>query len=329
MRASRYAVVVISDGQLLPAAKCLCDRLARMNPRADTDIVLFSDVLSLRQHRFTVLSSATLGLPKVSFETRSYVTAATYHRLFVPTALAETYERILYLDVDVLPFSAAIFDLFDAPMRGAPIAACRDHTTFSPSWNRTGKTFDGEFEYDRYFNAGVLLIDVTAFIEAKLGEQAHALIANRPPGNPLPHLDQTALNLAAAGQWVEMSPAMNMWPGLLPTIVAERYPPKILHYYGHRKPWNTPTHAYNHPTRRALMVDLLRAGEWRFLLRHTNLRAMTRHRAKLLLRTAFRDRFADHLLEIDLPYISENNGDLVEYLTSTPFIDREMVGTAS
>lgn len=91
--------------------------------------------------------------------TLSY-TSATYNRFLIPMLLDSDIDRALYLDADILCFGS-ISELFSLNIDQVLLAAIEDH-----SWNGGKNKVSAEklrktgFKCDRYFNAGVLLINL-------------------------------------------------------------------------------------------------------------------------------------------------------------------------
>jgi len=251
-----------------PPAKWLWLRLRELNPRADTDIILISpsrltEIGGRVVSRGGSIASSDLRLPNLDFPTSHRVSSAAYWRLAASRLLADRYRRLLYIDIDTLPADAALFDAFDYDMRAMPIAAAREVQHFRTSEH--GRVEDGEVVFDRYFNSGVQLIDTERFVAADLEARVYEVIQRH--GSKLRLQDQSALNLAIEGQWAELSPAYNFWPGALGTIMEARCTPRIIHYYGETKPWSFPSPYRTHREQRRLRSWLLQQGELRFLLK--------------------------------------------------------------
>lgn len=242
----RNAVVIVSDEKLFPAGAFLAERLAALNDRDDTDIVLFTD--SARE-----LETAAV-LPDLPYRVRSMVrpprlasgamVAPTWFRFFLPEALSDTYRRLLYLDVDVWVEDARPFALFDLDMAGSTVAAVRDACIAYMRDTVEIETVLGKGGDSRYFNAGVLLIDVARAVADDMFGSLVELA-----GKPLRYSDQTALNMLFRGRWVELSPAFNMMLQTWSSFARRVYEPAIVHFAGGRKPWMGAKFDVPHPAR--------------------------------------------------------------------------------
>lgn len=130
-----------------------------------------------------------------------------------------TLEEFTYLDVDIL----VLGDLGDMPSArslGAPIAAVSDI-----SMKR------------RYFNAGVMSIDLIRFNEMDICNKANNHLKTR---QRLMYWDQDALNYACNDSWAEIDIKWN-WQKHLREDFQETHIgdwPKIIHFITTSKPWH-------------------------------------------------------------------------------------------
>lgn len=162
----------------------------------------------------------------------------TYWRLPAIDALASDYDRILYLDTDVVVVRAGLSRIFDIDMQGAPLAAVLDvHQRHRP--NRQLREFDAMgYSVAPYFNAGVLLIDGRAW---KYGDTFNALmtLAQTRPDLLFCH-DQSLLNVHFYQNWLELSPLWNWQNSNRVNMVGEALSPFLIHFVGATKPWDAP-----------------------------------------------------------------------------------------
>lgn len=128
---------------------------------------------------------------------------STLYRLLAPDVLSEI-DKILYLDADMI-VTGMIKDIFDIELGSRLLGVvpaggwCVDNNY--PEWlKRSPET--------PYFNAGVLLMNLALMRELKFGEKVMDLfIANH---DSYKFLDQDALNIAADGNLVILSPKYNL-----------------------------------------------------------------------------------------------------------------------
>ena len=196
--------------------------------------------------------------------TVNHITISAYFRLFVGKIFAE-YKKILYLDCDLIA-TTDIAKLYYLDIGNSPIAAALD-TTISHSlttggldaavWNRFRKYMSDTLNFTsqtKYFNSGVMIIDIEKFNETDLDY----LIDLAQRNNKFFH-DQNVLNAAFEGNYFELSPTWNFqWNikfhstdykyVLPPEILAFYEDPSvqanIVHFTSHEKPWKNPYHTF-------------------------------------------------------------------------------------
>ncbi|MEJ0013635.1 MAG: glycosyltransferase [Bauldia sp.] len=252
----RYAVAMVADQAMIPAAAYLANRLAALNYRDDTEILIFSD--SMEGLTAAKAFGVPAGLRYVDFSGKlprvnDRVSGATFFRLFLPDVVPASIERILYLDTDIAIENALLFRLFDLDMGGHTIAAVRDLLAIlEPSANvrrEVARSGDG-----RYFNAGVVLIDRAAYVAARSSRALVAVVARERTH------DQAALNTVFSRRWLELSPAMNTMMAIWNSFVRRVFPPVVVHFAGTAKPWQA-GFVEDHPVR-ADMVSYFRNSPW-------------------------------------------------------------------
>ena len=241
---ARNAVVLATDANLFPAAAFAADRLAGLNNRGDTDVIVFTNSVAAREQ------ALRLELP---FAVKPVVapkqfTDATFFRLFVLEELAAAYRRVIYLDVDTWVESAALFALFDLDMRGKVLAAVRDAVVaFVPGLPERQMVLGPNGT--KYLNAGVLMVDAERY--GRDGVLTRLLRIIRKSGELL-HRDQSALNILLQGDWLELSPAFNLFAIEWDTFVTRVVKPVVVHFAGEGKPWRGARFTLNHPARAAM-----------------------------------------------------------------------------
>jgi lipopolysaccharide biosynthesis glycosyltransferase len=306
----RNAVLLVTDNNLLPPALHLWFRLRAMNVRSDTDVLLVlpDDAVSKvpGTSHIGLIPISNLPMPSVNYTGPSHVTEAACLRIVAPRYLQQDYAKILYLDIDVLVSDASLFRVFDEQLT-TPLAATRWHKkSFDPNMVVDGKVREGAFEFRRYFNSGVLLIDVDLYVAADVDGEALRFLMEEQGRSETP--DQTALNVAVGENWQELSPAMNFRAELLPTFLSEIFEPVVIHYVGEQKSWHRPS--IDHPLRSEQLQWLAAHGYWRFLTRNVRARRMVRMIGK---RIRGKGQYRP-------PYIHPRNPLLADYL-AVSFVD--------
>lgn len=175
-----------------------------------------------------------------------HLSRTAYARILMPLSLTEATGRLFYVDCDTL-VNAPLAPLASLPMEGFALAAVDDIAHQVPERHAKRNRDIGLPDDMRYFNSGVLLIDLEAWRAARISERTIAFINDHPT---LPMMDQDALNGALRGQWLALDESWNLHRRLEkgvytddPAIWAEA---RIIHFIGQVKPNYTDC---NHPAR--------------------------------------------------------------------------------
>ncbi|MEO8884252.1 MAG: glycosyltransferase family 8 protein [Devosia sp.] len=156
-----------------------------------------------------------------------------YARLILDRLLPPDIDRVIYLDCDVM-VCQPIEMLYDIDMGGKPIAAVFDPFHLGLKKGRDVRLKQTPFDTgDRYFNSGVLLIDLKRYAAVDLPAKIHAMAASGVLANLF--FDQDLLNLVFLNNWQSLDWRFNV---LDPRPPHESLHPVIVHYTGHRHPWN-------------------------------------------------------------------------------------------
>ncbi|HTJ57866.1 MAG TPA: glycosyltransferase family 8 protein [Devosiaceae bacterium] len=156
-----------------------------------------------------------------------------YARLVLDKLIPPEAGRVIYLDCDVM-VCQPIEQLYDADMGGKPIAAVFDPFHMGLKKGRDIRLKPTPFDTgDRYFNSGVLLIDLKRYTAADLPSKIKTLAATGALKNLF--FDQDLLNLVFLNNWQPLDWRFNV---LDPRPQHEAMHPVIVHYTGHRHPWN-------------------------------------------------------------------------------------------
>lgn len=239
---SRQAVVFCVDERYLPFAAHAACQIATLHPQRDFDICLvLPETIHLPASLLPYgLRRIPLGPddPFEGFKCDNRRSTAMYHRLLLPDLLADDYDRILYLDADIHVEHGDFAALLCADLAGRPFAAVRDN----PQW-RTPQRHARDLkalgcENTRYFNSGVLLIDVPHWRAARL--LPRAIDFGMRHHDRLMRHDQTVLNAVAAGDWAEISPVWNWQYSRRAQLFEAMVSANVIHFIGPVKPWNAP-----------------------------------------------------------------------------------------
>ena len=170
-----------------------------------------------------------------------HVTEETYYRMFIPDILSD-FNKCLYLDSDLI-VTNDIVKLFDINLGNNYIAAARNFVNNSVPYIESLN-----LDPDKYFNAGVLVLNLTKWRQLSLRKQCIDLIKS---GYKYLFNDQDILNIVCKNNVLFIPITWNyMWQfefdGKLKEkdkILYKQAENKfsIIHYSSHRKPWNIPT----------------------------------------------------------------------------------------
>lgn len=205
--------------------------------------------------------AASYGLPNIIFvdltddmaqhfsarPVNHHLSRTAYARILMPLALPEATGRLFYIDCDTL-VNAPLAPLASLSMNGFPLAAVDDIAHQVPERHAKRNRDIGLPDAMRYFNSGVLLIDLDTWRRERVSERTIDFIASR--GATLPMMDQDALNGALQGHWLPLDESWNMHRRLEkgvykgdPSVWKDA---RIVHFIGQVKPNYTDC---NHPAR--------------------------------------------------------------------------------
>lgn len=172
------------------------------------------------------------------------ISRAMWYRLFLPELLAGI-DRVVYLDCDVIVRSP-LDEFYGADLGDAGLGAVAN---VFEALHRDRPAALGLPPGARYFNSGVLLMDLGAW---RAGEVARRILERVRASSPrLLFPDQDALNLEFAGRWRELHPRWNCQNSFFylgeagsafsgPELAEAVRNPAIVHFEGGAlaKPWH-------------------------------------------------------------------------------------------
>ena len=240
-------IVFCADRSVLPglhvAAYSLLERISLTVTQ--TRFFIFSDALDEADMTLLHATLATLKKP-FTLELRRVEAAlfagfpslngswATYYRLAVPKIL--DVDRFLYVDADTLcdvdVSGLNTLDLGDAPAGLVPEA------TLAAAADRVVAEQLGNSPVQPYFNAGVILINATAWRQQKISERAMEYLAQHRPN----YWDQSALNVVLHGHVVVLDERFNSIANMRKHWPTLRKPSgeigRLVHFLDYPKPWD-------------------------------------------------------------------------------------------
>lgn len=181
-----------------------------------------------------------------------YFTRAAYLRLAIPDLLDGREERVIYLDCDIL-VCQDLLKLWQQDLEGKALAAVQDWFVTSLDHSHGIKCYAelGLQGGERYFNSGVMLMDINQLKEINLYKKASQYLTKY--ATIAKFADQEALNAVLAGYWKCLDHGWNVTSEIVdvPWIGSCIYPQsleieseylvqnaKIIHFTGPVKPWH-------------------------------------------------------------------------------------------
>ncbi|MBQ7913255.1 MAG: glycosyltransferase family 8 protein [Clostridia bacterium] len=181
--------------------------------------------------RITFLNvSAQIEEVKASLQLRDYYTGATYYRIFIADMFPQ-YEKALYIDGDTV-LLGDVSELFNVDLQGNLIGAIPDGAVAAvPAFRVYTKEALG-IDAEKYFNAGVILMNLTRFRKENFYQKFCTLLGQYKFSVAQ---DQDYLNVICKDKVTYIDVDWNRMP-----IGGDEdtYHPKLIHYNLTLKPWH-------------------------------------------------------------------------------------------
>lgn len=197
----------------------------------DEDEANFTNILVNTPHGLTlhyVGDSLFDSLPTTTAFTR-----ATYYRFLAPLLVKDA-KTALYLDADMVCLNAPDTLWALAETEDSIALVVGESDALQPELAASAG-----MKHSRYFNAGMMMINVPAWLKEEVSEKALHVLTNRP--TPFKYLDQDALNIVLEGKVRFVDRRYNYIEMLAHDINGYKrdVPPDtcIIHYAGGDKPW--------------------------------------------------------------------------------------------
>jgi len=277
---TRNAVCLCTDRRMLIPALFVADAVKSRSKSSDNsfDTIIFAEPPEVTAvHRYWMEQRGILLCEDMDMSRQRGVgkfmerlSPATLMKLSLAEHLAGRYDKILYLDCDLTIHDdiSSIFSLDTAPFALAAVPSGRILVHLSEKQRKeTEDSFHalGMTKPYRFFNTGVLFIDVERWNSEKLGERALDYIRQNPDLCFLP--DEHALNAILDGNIAEISSVWNARP--LPRWCKKgainTSSPVIIHHAGNEKPWRRFVYGkslFPDLTAYKLYKDFLRDSPW-------------------------------------------------------------------
>jgi len=196
-------------------------------------------------------------------KTNRHITESTYFRLEIGELLPLEIEKIIYLDADLIVLGD-IRELWSCQLNSHHLLAVEDFSC--PRMDAaTLENFPANSAYltcqhpvklykkfgipgsAKYFNAGVLVLDLVKWRRDAIGETVLRYL--RDHDEHVRFVDQDGLNVVLWDKWADLAPSWNQMPHIYrfpswkhspfdkATFNQVRRYPKIVHFLGGGKPW--------------------------------------------------------------------------------------------
>lgn len=169
---------------------------------------------------------------------------AMYFRLFAFDYFANTFERLLYLDADVI-CKGSIIELNDLDFLGNTAAVIKDVDSIQNKVNDRLQPYNLQ---GRYFNSGVVLVNLYEWSNAALTIKALTLLKSGTKGINFKYPDQDVLNILLKDKVIFLpreyntiytikSELKDKTHSKFKNIISDKT--KLIHYTGATKPWHS------------------------------------------------------------------------------------------
>ena len=157
-----------------------------------------------------------------------HASIANYYRLLAPQVLPLNIDKALYLDSDII-VRRSLTDLWNVDLADHALAAVEDRVESLA--RELGLPLGA-----KYFNSGVLLMNLSYWRKHKIQERAIAFIKNNPL--KVQYWDQDALNAILVNCWKQVPDTWNWNEQYVLRPGCALADPAIVHFCGIVKPWH-------------------------------------------------------------------------------------------
>jgi lipopolysaccharide biosynthesis glycosyltransferase len=264
---------------VIPLAAMLESVVSNLDPRRSLQVYVLDGGLSEADRRRLTdswpssrvslewITPASDGIADLPLWGRMPIT--TYQRLWIARLLPPHVHKLIWLDCDLI-VRGDLSGMWDIDLVEHHILAVQDMVVpYVSSRHGLAGYRDLGFAPDtKYFNAGVMVVNLDAWREDRIGERVVAYL--RDHRREVVFWDQQGLNAVLAGKWGELDPRWNQIAGVsgraffrishLPSEVYQEVlrDPWIIHFGGTLKPWLY----HNANPSRALFFEYLDRTAW-------------------------------------------------------------------
>ncbi|PKV75521.1 glycosyltransferase family 8 protein [Pontibacter ramchanderi] len=181
------------------------------------------------------------------FYISGYISRASYYRLILSEVLPDSIEKVLYLDCDLIVTSGldSLVELefwksSSYQVNGSEIGKNENTELFlyavnEVKWHNIGRLRSLGLTGEKYFNAGVLLINLKRWRSENISKKFFSIALKF--NNELMFHDQDILNIVFENSWGELNEKFNLLNTWFKQDLRNRQY-IIIHYTGSSKPWH-------------------------------------------------------------------------------------------
>lgn len=183
---------------------------------------------------FADISNATSKMSKeLELRCRDYYSETIYYRMFIPSQFPE-YDKAIYLDSDII-IQDDIANFFNIDLGDNLLGAVIDNVVANnESFRKYAKVALGLESYEKYFNSGVLLMNLKEMRNAEIEKKFVYLLLKYNLDTIAP--DQDYLNILCKDRVLYLPETWDKMPDF-----GKRYDASelhLIHYNMFRKPWH-------------------------------------------------------------------------------------------
>ncbi|HEY9606723.1 MAG TPA: glycosyltransferase family 8 protein [Allocoleopsis sp.] len=251
-------VCAADENYAMPLAVTLRSAVINLKNKPKVSIYVIDGGISQRSKRRIIKSC---GSPHVAIswvqpnesllanlKVERYLTIVTYYRLLIPQIIPAQFDKVIYLDSDML-VKGDLEELWQIDIGDNYVLAVQDDNQRFISMSGGLRNYQelGINPDYKYFNAGLLVINLDKWQRDSIGEKVVKFLQDNK--DYVRDHDQDGLNGVLAGQWGELDPRWNQMPRIYSYSSWEDSPydrelyhallhdPYIIHYTTPPKPW--------------------------------------------------------------------------------------------
>ncbi len=240
MNNSEFTILFAADKGYIPHLGTALYSLLRNNTDINIRVVIFTGGIDSEDRDKLRTIACDFGAALEFFELNDnffdglvlnhHFKKSNYYRLFAADLIKSA--SCLYLDADILVLDS-IKELVEIDFSDYYLAAVED-----PGFDRHEEL--GMNAASKYFNSGVMLLNLHKWRRNSVREKVISLIKEKPAS--IRFVDQCGLNGVVDGRWLELDPKFNCQSSML-TIESHGNSkmgrlPSIVHFTGSGKPWH-------------------------------------------------------------------------------------------